>query len=161
MDLSIRFQATTPSLIKSLDTLIVALCFNISKLLRTRLTALKMEYGFVSSPSGSPSMSNYSSTSQYHDSTSEASSPRSPRIDMNNMVFNNPMSYEMYSNPSSFYTMNQGRIPVEYTGSSTLDERDRRRRRTGSTTSSKDTKEALPNMHLVRIPIMIPWEGVY
>jgi hypothetical protein len=78
---------------------------------------------------------------------------------MNNMVFNNPLSFEMYSynhhhnnnnnNPSAFYTMQQGRIPVEYTGSSTLDERDRRRRRTGSTSSSKD-KEVLPNMHLVR-----------
>ena len=70
---------------------------------------------------------------------------------MNNMVFNNPLSFEMYSynnNPSAFYTMQQGRIPVEYTGSSTLDERDRRRRRTGSTSSSKD-KEILPNMHLV------------
>ena len=67
------------------------------------------------------------------------------------MAFNNPLSFEMYSynnNPSAFYTMQQGRIPVEYTGSSTLDERDRRRRRTGSTSSSKD-KEVLPNMHLV------------
>ncbi len=67
------------------------------------------------------------------------------------MGFNNSLSFEMYSynnNPSSYYTMQQGRIPVEYTGSSTLDERDRRRRRTGSTSSSKD-KEALPNMHLV------------
>ena len=69
------------------------------------------------------------------------------------MVFNNALSYEMYSynnsnNPSAFYTMQHGRIPVEYTGSSTLDERDRRRRRTGSTSSSKD-KEVLPNMHLV------------
>jgi hypothetical protein len=67
------------------------------------------------------------------------------------MVFNNPLSFEMYTygnNPSTFYTMQQGRIPVEYTGSSTLDERDRRRRRTGSTSSSKD-KEVLPNMHLV------------
>lgn len=70
------------------------------------------------------------------------------------MVFNNPLSFEMYSynnnNPSAFYTMQQGRIPVEYTGSSTLDERDRRRRRTGSSSSSKD-KEVLPNMHLVRL----------
>lgn len=71
-------------------------------------------------------------------------------------MFNNPLSFEMYSynnnnnNPSAFYTMQQGRIPVEYTGSSSLDERDRRRRRTGSTSSSKD-KEVLPNMHLVRV----------
>ena len=67
------------------------------------------------------------------------------------MVFNNPLSFEMYSyssNPSAFYTVQQGRIPVEYTGSSTLDDRDRRRRRTGSSSSSKD-KEVLPNMHLV------------
>ena len=135
----------------------------------------KMDYGFVSSPSGSPSMSNYSASSQYLDSTSESSSPSSPHIvrslhissfhileakrsliplkDMNNMVFNNPLSFEMYSyssSPSAFYTVQQGRIPVEYTGSSTLDERDRRRRRTGSTSSSKD-KEVLPNMHLVRL----------
>src|ERR1700722_3068699 len=132
----------------------------------------KMDYGFVSSPSGSPSMSNYSASSQYLDSTSESSSPSSPHIvrsprssstfwkqalidsqGMNNMVFNNPLSFEMYSynnSPSAFYTVQQGRIPVEYTGSSTLDERDRRRRRTGSTSSSKD-KEVLPNMHLVRL----------
>lgn len=37
-----------------------------------------MDYGFVSSPSGSPSMSNYSTNSQYLDSTSESSSPSSP-----------------------------------------------------------------------------------
>jgi len=97
-------------------------------------------------------MSHYSANSQYLDSTSESSSPSSPHTDMNSMGFNNPLSFEMYSynnNPSMFYTMQQGRIPVEYTGSSTLDERDRRRRRTGSTSSSKD-KEALPNMHLRR-----------
>jgi AP-1-like transcription factor len=79
---------------------------------------------------------------------------------MNNMVFNNPLSFEMYSynnNPSAFYTMQHGRIPVEYTGSSTLDERDRRRRRTGSSSSSKD-KEVLPNMHLVR-PVRVRLPG--
>jgi len=89
--------------------------------------------------------------SQYLDSTSESSSPRSPQIDMNNMVYNNNLTFEMYSygsNPSAFYTMQPGRIPVEYTGSSTLDERDRRRRRT-SVSSAKD-KEAIPNMHLRR-----------
>jgi len=112
-----------------------------------------MDYGFVSSsPSGSPNMSNYSANSQYLDSTSESSSPSSPHTsDTSAMGFSNPLSFEMYSynsNPSTFYTMQQGRIPVEYTGSSTLDERDRRRRRT-STSSSKD-KEALPNMHLRR-----------
>lgn len=78
------------------------------------------------------------------------------------MVFNNPLSFEMYSynnNPSAFYTMQQGRIPVEYTGSSTLDERDRRRRRTGSSSSSKD-KEVLPNMHLVR-PVQVRLPGPF
>lgn len=39
-----------------------------------------MDYGFVSSPTGSPNMSNYSVSSQYLDSTSESSSPSSPHI---------------------------------------------------------------------------------
>src|SRR5277367_684433 len=72
---------------------------------------------------------------------------------MTQMMFNsNPIQYEMfqYSNNSpSFYTPQPTRIPVEYTGSSTLDERDRRRRRSGSASTSSKDKESIPNMHLV------------
>ena len=64
------------------------------------------------------------------------------------------MQYEMYNysaTPANFYPGQSNKIPVEYTGSSTLDERDRRRRRSGSTSTggSKDGKENLTNMHLV------------
>jgi AP-1-like factor len=71
---------------------------------------------------------------------------------MNQMMFNTiPMQYDMLQyDPSGNGMYPIGKIPVEYTGSSTLDESDRRRRRTGSTTSSKESKEAVPNMHLVR-----------
>jgi len=64
------------------------------------------------------------------------------------MYSNMSSSYDMVSynnDPSAFYVPEAGRIPVEYTGSSTLDDRDRRRRRTSV---AKD-KENVPNMHLV------------
>jgi hypothetical protein len=74
---------------------------------------------------------------------------------MSQMLFNSgPMQYEMFNygtTPATYYpSTNSNKISVEYTGSSTLDERDRRRRRSGSTstTSTKD-KETLTNMHLV------------
>lgn len=106
-----------------------------------------MDYGFVSSPSQSPSL--LYPNGQYFDSTSESSNPSSPDH-MNQMMFNTiPLQYDMLQyDPSGNGMYPIGKIPVEYTGSSTLDESDRRRRRTGSTTSSKD-KEAIPNMHLV------------
>jgi hypothetical protein len=106
-----------------------------------------MDYGFVSSPSQSPSL--LYPNGQYFDSTSESSNPSSPD-QMNQMMFNTiPMQYDMLQyDPSGNGLYPIGKIPVEYTGSSTLDESDRRRRRTGSTTSSKD-KDAIPNMHLV------------
>src|SRR5258708_33057856 len=75
---------------------------------------------------------------------------------MSQMMFNSgPMQYEMFNygaTPANFYPSSQSnKIPVEYTGSSTLDDRDRRRRRSGSSASAvgKD-KENLTNMHLVR-----------
>ena len=126
-----------------------------------------MDYTFTESPSGSPIMTTFSPAHSLY-STSEASSPRSPHLvresrrrggaavaddlvqDVNTAMFNNPLSYGMFpygTNPSPFYGVPPGRIPVEYAGSSTLDDQDRRRRRT-STASSKD-KEAVPNMHLV------------
>jgi hypothetical protein len=108
-----------------------------------------MDYGFVSSPSQSPSL--LYPNGPYFDSTSESSNPSSPD-QMNQMTFNTiPMQYDMLQyDPSGNGMYPIGKIPVEYTGSSTLDDSDRRRRRTGSTTSSKESKEAVPNMHLVR-----------
>ena len=74
------------------------------------------------------------------------------------MMYNNmASSYDMLSfsnNPSAYYSPQASSIPVEYTGSSTLDDRDRRRRKTGV---AKD-KENVPNMHLVGFapnPILI------
>ena len=110
-----------------------------------------MDYGFASSPSQSPSL--IYSNGQYFDSTSESSDPSSPDH-MNQMMFNTmPLQYDMLQyDPSGNGMYHIGKIPVEYTGSSTLDESDRRRRRTGSTTPSKD-KEASPNMHLVSLSL--------
>lgn len=54
--------------------------------------------------------------------------------------------------PATYYPPSSNKIPVEYTGSSTLDDRDRRRRRSGSaSTSSTKDKDSLTNMHLVRV----------
>jgi len=99
----------------------------------------------MSSPSSSPTQNLYYSMPQAYDTTSESSSPRSPPM----MFHNGPGSYDMLSyssNPSAYYAPQAGRIPVEYTGSSTLDDRDRRRRRASV---AKD-KENIPNMHLRR-----------
>jgi hypothetical protein len=63
------------------------------------------------------------------------------------------MQYDMFNygaTPANFYPMGQqNKIPVQYTGSSTLDDRDRRRRRSGSTSTSSKDKDSLTNMHLV------------
>jgi len=66
------------------------------------------------------------------------------------MMYNSaPVPYDMlsYSNNAAYYGPQATRIPVEYTGSSTLDDRDRRRRRTSVSTKEK---ENVPNMHLRR-----------
>ena len=73
---------------------------------------------------------------------------------MSQMLFNGgSMQYDMYNygtTPATYYPAGSTKIPVEYTGSSTLDDRDRRRRRSGSTsTSSTKDKDSLTNMHLV------------
>lgn len=68
------------------------------------------------------------------------------------MSFNGPMSYDMYqysATPANFYPSQQAaKIPVEYTSTS-LDEKNRRRRR--STASKESEKETIPNMHLVSL----------
>jgi len=102
-----------------------------------------MEYGYASSPSSSPNQSlNFAFP---YDTNSESSSPRSPP-----MMYNSaPVPYDMlsYGNNAAYYGPQATRIPVEYTGSSTLDDRDRRRRRTSVSTKEK---ENVPNMHLRR-----------
>jgi hypothetical protein len=65
------------------------------------------------------------------------------------MMYNNvPVPYDMisYGSNAAYYGPQATRIPVEYTGSSTLDDRDRRRRRTSVNAKEKET---VPNMHLV------------
>ena len=62
---------------------------------------------------------------------------------------NVPLPYELFAyqqDPSAYYLQQPAKIPVEYTGSDTLDERDRRRRK--STSKDKDT---IPSMHLVSL----------
>ena len=73
---------------------------------------------------------------------------------MSQMMYNSgSMQYEMFNygaTPANFYpTPESDKIPVEYTGSSTLDDVDRRRRRSGSTSTSSKDKDSLTNMHLV------------
>ncbi|KIW94306.1 uncharacterized protein Z519_05622 [Cladophialophora bantiana CBS 173.52] len=113
-----------------------------------------MDFGFVSSPSQSPSQSLFTA-GQYFDSTSEGSSPNSPH-QMSQMMFNNaPMQYDLFqygATPASFYPQAQTtKIPVEYNSAAAIDQTDRRRRRSGSTSApaAKD-KETIPNMHLRR-----------
>ena len=72
---------------------------------------------------------------------------------MSQMMFNSgAMQYEMYNYDTSstnYYPGHSNKIPVEYTGSSALDDRDRRRRRSGSTPAGSKDKDSLTNMHLV------------
>jgi AP-1-like factor len=114
-----------------------------------------MDFGF--SPSQSPRQSNAYTGGQYFDSTSDSSSPDSPQ-NMSQLLYNGgSMQYDSMFNygttPATYYPTSSNKISVEYTGSSTLDERDRRRRRSGSTSTSslnsKD-KDSLTNMHLRR-----------
>jgi hypothetical protein len=74
------------------------------------------------------------------------------------MMFNSAsMQYDMYqygTTPASFYATTQTtKIPVEYNSAAAIDQTDRRRRRSGSTSApaAKD-KESIPNMHMVRRP---------
>ena len=133
-----------------------------------------MDFGFVGSPSQSPPHSMFSTTA-YFESTSESSNPDSPQVRLHmsrcrflpktnssknicQMMFTSgPMQYEMFNygaTPADFHPAGQhNKIPVEYTGSSTLDARDRRSRRSGSTsTSNNGEKDNLTNMHLVGYP---------
>ncbi|PGH13964.1 hypothetical protein AJ80_06102 [Polytolypa hystricis UAMH7299] len=109
-----------------------------------------MDYRFMSSPSQSPDMlSLYSySIGQSTDNTSDSSGPGSP--DMNQMIYGNiSPAYDMLSfdnSARSDFASTAGKIPVEYLGSSTLDDMDRRRRKP---TTPKD-KETTTNMHLRR-----------
>lgn len=60
-------------------------------------------------------------------------------------------SYDLYpysGDAKGYFVGEQEGIKIEYTGSSSLDDRDRRRRRT----SIAKEKEALSNMHMVAIP---------
>lgn len=75
---------------------------------------------------------------------------------VNQMMFGaGSMPYDMFnygSGSASYYPSTNPKIAIEYTGSSTLDERDRRRRRSGSTSgSSTKEKDSLTNMHLVSL----------
>jgi hypothetical protein len=75
---------------------------------------------------------------------------------MSQMMFNSTsMQYDMFqygATPSSFYPSNQsGKIPVEYNNVAAIDQTDRRRRRSGSTSApAPKDKETIPNMHMVR-----------
>jgi hypothetical protein len=74
---------------------------------------------------------------------------------MNQIMFNSAsMPYDMFQyggTPASFYPPAQtSKLPVDYNTASSIDQTDRRRRRSGSTSApvSKD-KETIPNMHQV------------
>ncbi|PGH00369.1 hypothetical protein AJ79_08221 [Helicocarpus griseus UAMH5409] len=112
-----------------------------------------MDYGYMNSPSCSPEILPFPFLGERGESTSDTSSPGSPSANnMRNTLYNSNLdnSYGMLSldgHSSPCYTPSMvGKIPVEYIGSTTLDEHDRRRRRTNA---SKD-KENMSSMHLRR-----------
>lgn len=104
--------------------------------------------GYVSSSSASPNNGIFSNN-PYFDSTSDSSSPSSPHV--NQRSFSNSMPFEMYqypATPASYYpTQGSTKLPISMI-SSTLDEKDRRRKR--SDASKPGEKETFTNMHLQR-----------
>ncbi|OAX77268.1 hypothetical protein ACJ72_08436 [Emergomyces africanus] len=109
-----------------------------------------MDYRFLASPLGSPETTQFPFNGLPVESASDLSSPTSP---------NGMMPLAMYTNMESSYDARPfgnhetpyhapmaGKIPVEYIGSTTLDEYDRRR---SKPKNSKD-KENVSNMHLRR-----------
>jgi len=104
----------------------------------------------MDSPSCSPEIPPFSfSLGQSCESNSDSSSPGSPD-GFKHMIYTNISdAYDMPpfdNSPASYLAATAGKIPVEYIGSSTLDDRDRRRRRSSL---AKD-KENVTNMHLRR-----------
>ncbi|KIW60985.1 hypothetical protein PV05_01157 [Exophiala xenobiotica] len=112
---------------------------------------INMDFSFVSSPSQSPSQSIFTA-GQYFESTSEGSSPNSPH-QMSQMFNTAPMQYDMFrygTTPSNYYPSTQTQIQMDYNNTAALDQTDRRRRRTGSTSTLAKDKETIPNMHMRR-----------
>ncbi len=63
-----------------------------------------------------------------------------------------PMQYDMFrygTTPSNYYPSTQTQIQMDYNNTAALDQTDRRRRRTGSTSTLAKDKETIPNMHMV------------
>lgn len=124
-----------------------------------------MEFnGYVSSPSASPNNTIFSRGLSI-DSTSDTSSPNSPvsarkiraghethdRQHTSQLTFNKSVPYDAYqysTTPAHYYPAHEtnGKIPVTLV-SSTLDDKDRRRKR--SDASKNSDKESIPSMHLV------------
>ncbi|KAK2741833.1 hypothetical protein FQN55_008120 [Onygenales sp. PD_40] len=107
-----------------------------------------MDYGYMASPSGSPEIHPFAFIGETGESTSDSSSPASPN-DMKHGMYT-PLSggYDMapLDNSTPYFMSASGKIPLEYITSTTLDEHDRRRRRSSL---AKDN-ENITNMHLRR-----------
>ncbi|PGH35120.1 hypothetical protein GX50_02042 [[Emmonsia] crescens] len=107
-----------------------------------------MDYRFVSSPPRSPETPQLPFNGEPGESASDLSSPTSPNGMTHPMYTNMESSYDIpFGNHSTpYYSPMAGKIPIEYIGSTTLDEHDRRRNKPNN---SKD-KENVSNMHLRR-----------
>ncbi|EXJ93742.1 hypothetical protein A1O1_02135 [Capronia coronata CBS 617.96] len=112
-----------------------------------------MDHGFVSSPSQSPNQSFFTS-GHYFDSTDESPSPESPHQRSQIMFNRTPLQYDMLqygATPSDYYpALQTARISVEFNDPTSLDQNDRRKRRSGSSSTPTKDKDTITNMHLRR-----------
>ncbi|OJD14137.1 hypothetical protein AJ78_05486 [Emergomyces pasteurianus Ep9510] len=114
-----------------------------------------MDYGSLASPPRSPETTQLPFNGEQVGSPSDLSSPTSPNGMMAHAIFTNTGSecdaFPFGSHTTPFYDPMAGKIPVEYIGSTTLDEHDRRR----SKPKHSKGNENVSNMHLVRVDVHI------
>ncbi|OJD25977.1 hypothetical protein ACJ73_02650 [Blastomyces percursus] len=108
-----------------------------------------MDYRYTARPSHSPESLQLPFNAEPAEGASDISSPTSPSGMTHPIYTSMRTPYDMIpfgNNSAPYYDPMAGKIPVEYIGSTTLDEHDRRRSKPNS---SKD-KENVSNMHLRR-----------
>ncbi|PGH00967.1 hypothetical protein GX51_05516 [Blastomyces parvus] len=108
-----------------------------------------MDYTFAASPPHSPESLQLPFNAEQAECASDISSPTSPTGMAHPIYASMGTPYAMVpfgNNSTPYYDPMAGKIPVEYIGSTTLDEHDRRRSKPNN---SKD-KENVSNMHLRR-----------
>ncbi|KAL2437189.1 hypothetical protein ABEF95_016734 [Exophiala dermatitidis] len=129
-----------------------------------------MDYCFTGSPSQSPHQS-FFTAGQYFDSTSESSSPNSPHVSKarflledertdwlqhtSRMKFDDAsMTYNIIqygTTPSNFYSpISTSRNSAQYDNGNALDQPERGKRRSGSTSTGAKGKDQITSMHVRR-----------